>query len=562
VLFASTAFAEGAIFYNGSLSIAFDNSAVNSGDNLKGEFTIVNFESVAFNDAYIVVEVSVIDESANRYPSQFNEDNVIIEKKFDARVGANSRRTIPFEIALPSNLSGGKYSLDVYFRTIRAPVKGIPHIFASPVRKEFTVTGSGNFPVLAIIRAKTVFNGQEGPVGSPIEPNAIISGNVFVKNSAKAQQSATVWAGLCTWDDTSCETFNSTDSKQIDVPANSESSVALNLKGSSLPGAYAIRIEVRDASGKMISLYRNRAIIVGPTSRIRKLDISANKLSVGAPAELNLLLGSSPDHYNNPDFTDFDARVWVEVSGKKIFEKTEHIDNLPFVEDLRSYSFAFSSSVLAERFKVCSSVEKAGQQMDFYCFDVMPFEDSPTVQEGRVEVATEYNSGSGLLKVTVCGFDGVNEKEELNIALRLTDDVSSKKIRDSRIQQGFCLNDSVAVEAKKYTLAVDDFRNNVQVLKALDFRVLEKDSCNNLDGVICSSGQMCNGSEIDSSSEGVCCSGTCVTEQPVEVNDLPSQTNEDLFPLSIAIAIIILGLALIVAYFIINRGNDEGLEGL
>ncbi len=554
------------LFYNGYLNVALDKGSVDAGGALRGTIEVGNFEDVAFNDAYIVLEVVSGGKDALGYPSQLGDEGTIIsETKIGARLAAGGQKKIPFEIALPKGLKGGIYTLDAYYAANRAPVVGIAHIFISPASTQFTVNGNGEFPQLGIVRTKTTFNGVAGPVGPPIEGGKIIEGRVFVKNlSAKGIEGATVWTGLCMWDDTSsgCDSFLSEDSKKADFPAGKETEVGLALKAPELSGAYAIRIEVRDMDNRMVSLYRNRAIVVGPTARIKKLDISTQKLEPGRGATISLLLGSSPDHYTNPDFNDFNVKVWAEEkSGGMIFEKAVRIGSLGLAELEREMSFGFVPEKEEDAFKVCSEVEKGGTIFDRYCLDVegLDIDPKPAAKAG-IDVNTSYNPATGAFSATVCGTGEDGGAEGLDIGMLLFEQETGAKIIDSEYIGDGCYTDTVNLKPMKHILVVDDFKNAGQFSKELDFSAPALPPiCNGIGGTLCAEGEKCGGTVLAARERGVCCSNGCGAASGGGITveaDAPS--NERLGTYAIAG---VAAIALIIVLFFVLEGAKKDWEG-
>ncbi|MBI4209998.1 MAG: hypothetical protein HY544_00630 [Candidatus Diapherotrites archaeon] len=506
-------FAAASVFYNGALEVTLDKQIYNVGEPLTGRLEATNFESIGFYDAEVVLELVSGTSGPLSYPTQFSEDGrIFFESKVDAPMLAGQKKSIPFSIQLPDDLVSGAYSIHAYFRTARAPIAGIAHIFASPKTAEFTVNGTsaGKFPQLGILRTKTVFAGYTGPVGTPVNPGDAIPAEVYVKNySGSALNGATVWAGLCMWDDTECGSYLSEGSAKADFLAGTETMAKLTLRAPDLPGAYAIRIEVRDADNRVVSLYRNRAIVLGATARIKKLDISGTALSDGKPSTISMLLGASPDHYTKPDFSDFDVRVWVEA-GAKVFEKAEHIDSLPFSEVERDLSFTFIPTKAADTFRVCASVEKAGKEMDSYCFNVRPLgiENVVGAQTGRIEVGTSYSGSDGRLSLSICGFDSFGRPESLDIGVLLLTASGEKALSDS-FGAGNCYGQSIGIDSGKHLLIVDDFRNRSQYSKELDFAFKAPASCSAIGAIVCGQGEQCSGEGTLAPNGEACCIGSC-----------------------------------------------------
>ncbi|VVC00802.1 Uncharacterised protein [uncultured archaeon] len=518
--------ASAGLFYNGGIEAVLDSNSVAAGSSLTGKFFVYNFEQVAFNDAYIVAEIISGGQGTIGYPSQAGDaGNIIIESKFGANLLPGDRREIPFEISLPEGLAPGKYSLDYYYLANRSYVSGIPHIFASPKESEFIVGragGAGDFPQVSIVRTKTVFNGTAGPVGPPVQPEGSIAGKVFIKNSGNAAQNGlVVWAGLCNWDDTACvkyaggpgpsQRFLSEESANESLAAGEEKEVDLGLKGPKLPGAYAIRIEVRDGSGRVVSLYRNRAIVTGGTARIKRMEISSQELEQGKGVLLGVLLGSSPDHYTNPDFSDFDVLAWVELpSGKKLAEARRHFDILRAEDAETQLAFDLQPDAGADSFRVCSSAVKGGTEMDRYCFDVSPLERGFVAGGGKIAIAHSYSPAKSELGIDVCGFGPKGEPEEVDIGVAVVDFQAGVALADTRAAGQQCYSGNFRVEPKKYLLSVNDFRNNEAHTEELDFSPRQL-TCAEKGGAECPAGE-CNGGFAAPLPDGsFCCIGTCAT---------------------------------------------------
>ena len=563
LLFLHGAYAETGLQYNVQLGIELEKNSLESGGSLKGNFSAANFEGVALNDAFIIAEIVSGGKDSLQYPSQFGDEGVIFsEERFEANVSAKGQRKIPFEIALPENLAAGTYTLDAYLVNGRTPAVGVAHIFSSPVSVEFEVKAptQNNFPFLNIVRTKTVFNNVAGPVGPPVEAGGEIPGKIFIRNDSSADaKNITLRVLLCDWDDTMCPTILSQASKKISVPAGAEVSESVLLRAPGLPGAYAIRIELLDDKGKMIALYRNRSIVAGATAKIRRLDVSAQKLEAGKEAKVSLLLGVSPDHYNDPDFADFDVKAWAESRGAEIFSKTERVALLRFEEGSRPFEFAFTPQGNYDSFTVCSSVEKGGTEMDIYCFDVEGAGEEVKVPgKGMIDVKDSYNAASGIFSLEVCGFGAGKNPESLDILYTLVDKGSNSKVRSSRIENKECFSDSVRVNESKHLLLVDDFRNKSQFNKELDFSAAAgaAPSCNDSGGIICSEGQVCSG-DIVEGFEGGCCRGVCESRQPVRIDEGQGFNAPDISAIALVLLVILAAGALIYYKKAKNSGGGK-----
>jgi len=186
----------------------------------------------------------------------------------------------------------------------------------------------------------------------------------------------TLDVSVCEWDDTVClgsgEGFilNRTYVLQS-IPPGEKAAVDVSFKAPERPNAYAIRLELKDAGGRMVSLYRSRIIVKGETARIRKMAVNNYHYSGEEPGSIMLLIGPSPDHYTNPVTKDAEARVSIVSDGKTLYSESS---SLPPLSGL-SYpvtvfvSFNFSAPVEMNVFEVCSQINSRQEQVyDRYCY--------------------------------------------------------------------------------------------------------------------------------------------------------------------------------------------------
>ncbi|MBS3058034.1 MAG: hypothetical protein J4478_01375 [Candidatus Diapherotrites archaeon] len=464
--------------FKGDITVSLEKNSLNAGETLNASITALNMEAIPIAEGVFIIELVKGGESY--YPTQFsNADNIFLEQKIE---GVNLRplesRTFNFSYKLPSDLAQGSYRLDAYFRTERSPIVGITHILMNPKSAQFAVknsSASAQFPQASVVRTKTVFNDAEniqtlvgeepeglGPVGPPVKPGAEISGKVFVQNVSSAElKDLEVSARLCEWDDSLCTKWLSEASATISsIKAGSEASVDLSLKAPEKPNAYAIRLEVKK-DGKLLSLYRNRAVVIGAGARIRKLVSKRVELEKGKEAGFSLLISPSADHYLNPEFKDFSLRLSVQDlnSGQTLYSKTEEVPLIDFQINFieKNYSFIPSGNVL--KYKVCASLEKQSSVIDSYCtvYDSENFSESKSQE---LETSWERKQSNALLELKFCA---IPEGKSVKANFQLLSNDLQEFIAGENFEGTGCVEKKIQVDAKKeFKLAVTDYITGIQ----------------------------------------------------------------------------------------------------
>ena len=358
--------AEESIFYNGNIETNLANS-YNAGDAINTSFKINNAEDFPIINAYIVVEIVQGCEQPT-YPSQnSNCDNVFDEIILDEiNIGPKSSVEIPFSYTLPSNLKSGGYRIDAFLNTKKTPIVGMPHIFVPGYYHYFTLEGTGDFPYAKISREKTNINNTTGPIGVGFNPNERFNLNIPI--DANKSFSGLLDIKICDWDDTLCEPVSE---KQENINLNKgENNISIELNSPENPGAYAIRIELKE-NNKIISLYRSRIIVFGEAAKIRKL-YNDKYYYNNENAKISVLVGGSPDHYNNPVVKNTLLKVSLtdKINNKK-YEKEYLIDILSLDSFFNKQEFEIKVDQLIN-FEVCAelSSKDTGKIYDNYCYVV------------------------------------------------------------------------------------------------------------------------------------------------------------------------------------------------
>jgi hypothetical protein len=505
LLFAASAFAESDFAVNdsmiqGDLIVSLNKAEFKPGETLTAEITALSREAFPIAEGSIIVEL--VKGEGFYYPSSLkNSDNAFFEEKIS---GINLRqgesKTSEFSYLIPESLSSGSYRLDAYFRTERSPIVGITHIFFNPKSAGFTVKNPNNnavFPELEISRTKTVFNDSEsivtvmgpepegiGPIGPPAKPSSVLNGKVFVENiSGTEAKNIEVFAGLCEWDDSLCSKFLTQKTAVIDsIPANSEKSIEIQLTAPSKPTAYAIRLEARK-SGKLISLYRNRSVVIGAGARVRKLVSENVELPAGKQAGFKVLISPSADHWLRPEFKDFALKFSVEDAntGVKLFSAEEKIPAINYELNFIEKSFSFIPEKELLNYKICAVIEKAGAEYDNYC-TVYNSKNFSKLLNYKLETKWSRTANNSRLELKFCSKP---QGQEVKANYILASENMQEFIKGEDFEGSSCVSKTIMVNAgKKYSLAVTDYITKTQKTYNIGFEESQTQNGNGIIGSI------------------------------------------------------------------------------
>ncbi len=513
--------AESNLFYKGSLYLGLEDESLSQGETLKANVTLVSLEEFPIAEAYLVFEV--VQGKDYYYPTQHSDsDNIIWEEKVSGlNLAPNGKTSREFSFNLPENLKPGDYRLDVYAKTKKTQIVGAPHIFASPTSANFTVTGSqGSFPEAKILRTKTMFHQFLGPVGPGIGPGEEIENEVFLLNeSGKSLSNAELFVGLCEWDDTACGKWLSTAAEKLSLKAGEEKSLNVKLVAPEMPDAYAIRIELRNSSGELLSLYRNRSIVYGPTAKIHQLNVNDYKFEEADEIELSMLLGPSPDHYKWPVFEAFKIKAWVEdmTDKNKVLVSEEKTIESISAPEFPMHSFSFQAPKELTLFKVCGLVEKQNQEHEKYCYvvDASKFPEKEAGEE--IEVKWDYDSEEKALNLA---FSTQPQGLEIDAAFLLMDFSAGVLVEHQNLKGKSPQNAVLRVPAKNYLLLLNNFSTGRQtkISISLDSAGLAPTlrPCSKMSGQKCTEEQVCD-NPVPSSDSPLCCLTKCrdrISNQP------------------------------------------------
>ncbi|MFH1225309.1 MAG: LPXTG cell wall anchor domain-containing protein [Candidatus Diapherotrites archaeon] len=552
------------IFIKGALQVQAEKDVLNAGEALKLKITVSNLGDCPIADGAVVVEI--VRGAGMPYPSQSSDAGTVFYEEVlgGITLAAGQKKEISFGYVLPSDISAGDYAAQLYFRTARAPIAGIAHLFASPLTVPFKVANqaaSAEFPMLNIVRTKTEFNGYTGPVGAPAEAGSKIIGRVYVQNLSRIEVSgAEVFVALCEWDDTACDKYISESTQALQaLKAGATASADAELSAPTQPSAYAIRIEVRDAQGRVLSLYRNRVIVQGGTAKIRKMLLNKAAFAQGDAIEVNFLLGPSPDHYANPVFENFSLDVELKGTGGGGVSLTGSENYAKISSETGYYEkrFTFTAPEALAQFTLCGKVVKEGKEYDRYCYEVNSagFAVEKKI-ESKLSAEWKYEKTSGLLTLKLCRLSAGKEID-MNSHYFLQDSASGEIVKQRFFSSRGCYSDVLPVPQAKYLLVLDDYISKTQKSFAMDlFRAPEEKpvgaekTCAQLGGSVCPQGEGCTATFARASDSARCCTAKCAPKGSVP----PPQSGGDLF----SFFLILIGVVLLaIAFLILRKGRKK-----
>jgi hypothetical protein len=414
-------------FYNGDLQLSLDNPAYAPGENVSASFVASNLENFSIVDAFVVVHL-VSGGPEHIYPTHLSdEDNVFYE---DVLTGVNlgpfESKSINYSYLLPEDLKPGTYRLEAYLETERTPVTGMAEIFLAPASRAFTVDGAGVFPLIKILRNATIFNNMSGPVGVPAPPDSPVKGEVFFQSAASADlEGFRLAVTVCDWQDMVCPKDAILFQKIYDAPAlapGASGKLEVSFNAPSAPGAYSVRLEMLDKSGKMHSLYRSRVVVVGGTGKIRKMAVDPIYLEKGDTGRILLLTGASPDHYTYPWVGNVTVSATIaDRSGSEVFSGSHIIENLSSENNggLVPVFLNFSVSRELAWYRLCSRIYSGGKLLDMYCYDIDPSKYSIPKRQVFMNVSWDFRPGAGELAVNACPQDARGKTIQSNLTLLL-----------------------------------------------------------------------------------------------------------------------------------------------
>jgi hypothetical protein len=529
------------LVWNGTANINLTKDSFSDSEPITGTITINNLESFPIVGGKFVLQLA---EGEYIYPSQSAiTDNVFLEKIVDFDwVLPLSQKEIPFSI---SPQKSGSYRIDAYAWISKSKFIGASNILYNPISKAFTVTGNSSVQRAQIFRLPTTFERYSGPVGFPIQEGTKFNGEIVINNpSSQAKNNLKIGLTLCEWASPFCEGKESL----FDVPsiqAKTTLAVSVNLTAPSVPSAYEINIVLYNGS-EIESIYKSRVIVSGGTAKARKVFINGldtKNYSIG------IITAGSPDHFNYPDFNNFNIAVTVFDGNNG--EETKSVDiNSIGTRDMIRNDFALDSKSFN---KLCVTITKSGNTFDKQCFNVPLLEIQAAYDAEHpklVQVSYTYNDSTGALSIKLN-----KSGESINARMRLFK--SEATILEENVNANEAFEKTLWVGKENLLLTVDDFDAKEQIVLALNFAVAPSDRNQAIIGEslsgeynalpectfkVCETGSVCRTSGYDSR-QGTCCPSDCISP-------ITSESEANLFsiPLILWVAIVFAIIAIISAF--------------
>ncbi len=479
-------------------------------ENISGIITVFNNESAPLLGGKIVLHIS---QGKYEYPSQFNNnENIILEKIIDLNwVLPKSSLKTKFEI---NSLSPGEYRLDSYAWVGKSKLSGASNIFLGPLMVNFKVEGQ-KAPMeveYKIQRSTTKFNSTIGPVGFPAQPESKINGIIEMsKGSAAANKSLKIGVKVCEWASIFCgeekeELFNATS-----FDGGNLSTTSIQINSPKIPSAYEIMINAYDGQ-KIISSYKNRIIVSGPTAKPRKIMIDG--LSTKSYS-LKAIIAGSPDHFNYPTLKDFLIKAQFLKEEKILDEKIQNISEMKTIDILEKI-FSTETKTFDQ---ICLLVEKEGTILDKQCY-YAPIEEIQAAYDLKnpqlVKAEWEYDEKSSSLKITL-------KKEKINAQIKLFN--STNQLLLERVNAEKSYEKILNVPKEDLTLIVDDM--DVKQQQLIEIKLSNNQSAVDLNsgdggeealqcaGIVCTNGLICETAAIRTI-QGDCCNTKCIKAGSIE----------------------------------------------
>ncbi len=535
----SLAFTQDDIIWKGYININLEENNFDTNQTIKGHLIVANEEYYPILSQKIVLHVG---DGIFYYPSQFAEDNVIYEEVIETDwILPRTVKRIDFELP---KLKPGNYHLDVYSWISKSKFNGASSIFLSPTSINFNVSGE-KIANVEINRLLTNFGPEKviGPVGFPIAENEEFLGEIYLDNKSNINKNnLKLLITVCDWSVAFCDdeglvfdvgSINANESKKIDV----------KLTAPKIPSAYEINMTLFNTE-EIFSIYKNRVIVEGGTSKIRKLYLDGLKEK---SYSLKSLIAGSPDHFNYPDFENFEVIMKVFNENNLVQEEKQNVIKIAAGE-IQQIDNKITPTIFDY---VCLSIEKNNIKYDEECFrvelkDLEEAYDSAFPEELKID--WNYDETNSIINIELYK----EIKKSLNLRLRILE--QNNTLINEEIISKTNVNKSYNVKKENLTLIIDDFDAKRQRVIELNFKEDKKEAFNVSEGISCP-GSICSGATVCStdpvnSKEGACCLSVCVAAS-VSEGEVGSE------PLIFWISIMLFILAILILASVIIKGRKK-----
>ncbi len=538
--------------WEGYIIVNLDKAEFNSDEEITGHLLIENGEHFPLIGQRVILQLA---KGEYYYPSQYSKDNIISEQFFeDQWILPRTLKRIDFSFG---KVEAGKYHIDAYSWVLKSMFVGSDAILFNPASANFIVNGEEKKDIY-INRELTNFGKDNvvGPVGFLQKPNEPLLGKIYFTNDTDITKSnLKLEIQICDWSASFCkgELFNNSKEKTIynfnlpQLKANETTEFNLELISPSIPSAYEINIILKE-NEKILSIYKNRIIVEGGTSKLRKILFDGLKYK---DYSIEILFSGSPDHFTFPDFEDFKLKM-------SVFNKDQIVD-----EKEETYSLIKTGEVKSKKFniepknfdKICVEINKNNLVYDKECFKID--------LDGLV---VDYDEAFPELMKIQHSYDKINEELQIILSKEISNKLNGKirllgannlMVINEEVNFNGIYEKSFFIKKDNYTLIIDDFDSKQQKviylnLNETDTFAREDDVLNSCAGQICPVGTVCS-SKTYISTQGDCCTAQCI----------PSTESEGILgilttPLIFWIAILLILISGIILFNIVkNRGRKK-----
>lgn len=373
-------------YINGILDFNLDKETYFLNETINVEIEISNPNNFVFSDGFLVINIVRGEEFY--YPSQIsNNDTILYEETISLNMLDDSKSGLNYSFNIPDYFNSGVYRIDIYYRTYLSPIVGLSHILQSPISKNFNIISGNPIILPKIDRLQTHVIGGFGPVGLGTNRSDVVVGQVCL-NSSFEEDNYVLRIKMAQWDDSIRDIIFEKE-KNFNLKEG-ENCISIRLPSDFEPNAYAIRFEIFDSNENLIEMYRNRLIIQGPASVLRKLVGSKLFYFPDEIVKHTVIIGPSPDHYTYPQSDNVELKFYILNENQDVvYSQVRFIGNISSDDGLIDNTFIFTSEILLKDYTVCAEVFNSTHGFDKYCYEVNLEDFNPN--ENFVEVYTQNN---------------------------------------------------------------------------------------------------------------------------------------------------------------------------
>ena len=400
-LIASAAFGwERQFFVKGQINASINKSLVVAGDTLTLTVTMNNLSNFPLAKAYLVMDLVNVNRRAG--PKTFFYENTFLETKSTYYfLRPHESKTVALHIKIPAYVPDGNYLLNLYFKTPREFITGIPFIFVYPYSVPLKVLNSGTVENVVIDRENTKICGPlseqnfkyscyAGPVGVIVKPGESKLLHVAIKNNGPSEPTLTLKLLFYPYDDTVGGTAVEEITTHIGkLQKKGTWTKDISFLSPKKPGAYVLRMELYDSDKHLLSLFRSRINVKGVSTRIIALHADKIFYKKGSTVTIESKV-LSPADANSFD-KNCSLYLSVEENGKQVYS-TKHKLALTQKVPLQIFNFSFQTDRPLYNFIIRESISDSnGSILDSYVAE-FPYADfSRVLSSFNVFIGSDSN---------------------------------------------------------------------------------------------------------------------------------------------------------------------------